>query len=403
MDRRTAGMRLSFVALAFVVLVLASHPSGANAADNKAKAKPAAKATPVVSTLPAGTKLDSRALARLIDEAIDARIREEQVSSSPRCDDAEFLRRVYLDITGRIPSFDKAAAFLDNRDPNKRANLIDELLASKDYGKHQADIWQGLLLPRTSDNRAVPFDKMTAWLEANFNENKPWDQMVRSILTADGDMDKNGAVVYFLANPTPDKLTDNATRTFLGVQLQCAQCHNHPFTEWKQNEYWGMAAFFTKVRFEGNPRQVVRQGGTVRVNESGKGRLVRLPISAKKVPAKFLQGEEPKLGAGEAYRPVLADWMTSPKNPYFSKAMVNRAWAQFFGRGIVNPIDDMHDGQPAVASATPGRSVRPVRRRRLRFEAARHAPSATARLTSAPANRRAATATPTPNCSAAWP
>jgi hypothetical protein len=189
---------------------------------------------------------------------------------------------------------------------------------------------------------------MTKWLETNFNENKPWDQMTRAIVTAEGDMDKNGAVLYFLANATPDKLTDNASRTFLGVQLQCAQCHNHPFTSWKQNEYWGMAAFFTKVRFEGNPRQAVRQGGTVRVHEGGKGRQVRLPISAKRVPPKFFQGEEPKLAASDAYRPVLADWMTSPKNPYFSKAMVNRTWAQFFGRGIVNPVDDMHDGnQPS--------------------------------------------------------
>jgi len=337
-------MRQTFVALSFTVLVLAVGASLANAADKKANGKVRPKATPVASTLPAGTKLDGHALARHIDEAIDARLRAEQVSASPRCDDAEFLRRVYLDITGHIPSIEKTSAFLDSREPNKRAKLIDELLAGSYYGKHQADIWQSLLLPRTSDNRFVSFDKMTKWLEASFNENKPWDKMVRDILTAGGDMDKNGAVIYYLANATPDKLTDNATRTFLGVQLQCAQCHNHPFTEWKQKEYWGMAAFFTKVRFEGNPRQALRQGGTVRLSENGKGRPVRLPISAMKVPPKFLQGEEPKLGAGEAYRPVLADWMTSAKNPYFSKAMVNRTWAQFFGRGIVNPIDDMHDG-----------------------------------------------------------
>jgi hypothetical protein len=288
------------------------------------------------------------ALAQQIDEAIDACLRAEKVVPSPRCGDAEFVRRVYLDITGHIPAAEKAAAFLDSRAPNKRAELIDELLAGNEYGKHQADIWQSLLLPRTSDNRFVSFDKMTAWLEKRFNDNKPWDQMVRDILTAQGDMDKNGAVTYFLANLTPDKLTDNATRVFLGVQLQCAQCHDHPFTKWKQDEYWGMAAFFTKVRINGNPRQAAMQGGTVSISENGRGRPIRLPVSTKRVPPKFLQGEQPNLSSSDAYRPVLAEWMTSPQNHYFSRAMVNRLWAQFFGRGLVNPIDDMHDGnQPS--------------------------------------------------------
>jgi hypothetical protein len=319
-------MRLTILALPFALLSLNATRSVADG----------------VPTQSAGSRESN--LARLIDDAIDARLRAENVTPSPRSSDAEFLRRVYLDITGHIPSAEKAAAFLDSRHLDKRAKLIDELLAGVDYGKHQADIWQNYLLPRTSDNRFVPFEKMTAWLEKRFNDNKPWDQMVRELLTAQGDMEKNGAVVYFLANATPDKVTDNATRMFLGVQLQCAQCHNHPFTDWKQDEYWGMAAFFTKVRIEGNPRQIARQGGTLGINENGKGRPIRLPVSAKRVPPKFLQGEQPKVASSDAYRPVLADWMTSPKNLYFSRAMVNRLWGQFFGRGLVNPVDDMHDG-----------------------------------------------------------
>ncbi len=291
-------------------------------------------------------KPDGRAMTRRIDEAIDARLQSESVTASPRCDDAEFLRRVYLDLIGHIPTADKTVAFLDSREPNKRAKLIDELLASTDFGKHQADIWQSLLLPRTTDNRFVPFAKMTTWLETRFNENVPWDRMVREILTAEGEIDKNGAVIYYLANAAPDKLTDNATRMFLGVQLQCAQCHNHPFTDWKQDAYWGMAAFFTKVSIQGNPRQAIlnNKAGKVAIGENGKGRPLRLPLSAKRVPPKFLQGDSPKIADGSAARPALAEWMTSPKNPYFSRAMVNRLWAQLFGRGIVNPIDDMHDG-----------------------------------------------------------
>jgi hypothetical protein len=318
---RTMFRRASALPLALLVLSTATHYAAAD------------------------SKKESRTLARRIDEAINERLKAENVAASPRCDDAEFVRRIYLDLTGHIPSAEKAAAFIDSRDPNKRAKLIDELLADNDFGKHQADIWQSLLLPRNSDNRFVPFNKMTTWLEKNFNDNLPWDRLVRDILTAQGDIEKNGAAIYYLANASPDKLTDNATRMFLGVQLQCAQCHNHPFTDWKQDSYWGMAAFFTKVRILGNPRQaILNKNGTLGINENGKGRPLPLPVSAKRVPPKFLQGEEPKLSTSDAYRPALAEWMTSPKNPYFSRAMVNRVWAQLFGRGIVNPIDDMHDG-----------------------------------------------------------
>jgi hypothetical protein len=297
------------------------------------------------STLPAGSRLDSRELARHIDRVIDQRLRAEQVAPSPRADDAEFLRRVYLDLTGRIPPAAKVRAFLADKDPNKRARLIDELLASPAYGGHQADLWRALLLPRTSDNRRflLLYPALTRWLEEGFNDNKPWDQLVRELLTASGQTDQNPAVVYFLANPTADKVTDNVTRLFLGVQLQCAQCHNHPFTGWKQTEYWGMAAFFTRVRLSGRPRPAGGRGPLLTVREDGKGRRPPLPDSAKVVPAKFLQGEEPPLRRGQPARPVLARWLTSPDNPFFSKAMVNRTWAQLFGRGIVNPVDDMHE------------------------------------------------------------
>ena len=196
-------------------------------------------------------KLDAAALAHVIDSAVDQRLAAEKVKASPQADDAEFLRRVYLDLAGRIPPADKAAAFLDSNDPAKRAKLIDELLASDDYGKHMADVWKDLLVKRNSDNRTVTFDPLVDWLTKDFNQNTPWDQMVRDLMTAEGPQDENGAVTYFLANNTVDKMTDVTTKVFLGVQLQCAQCHNHPFTDWKQTEYWGMADFFMKVQQTG--------------------------------------------------------------------------------------------------------------------------------------------------------
>jgi hypothetical protein len=185
---------------------------------------------------------------------------------------------------------------------------------------------------------------MTRWLEDAFNANRHWDEIVRDVVTASGEMADNPAVSYVMANRGPDKLTDSVTRLFMGVQLQCAQCHNHPFTEWKRDEYWGMAAFFGKVRLEGRPRAGGKGLPQVLVHDGGKGRPLPRPDAAKNLAPRFLQGEEPGLKGDDSYRAVLAAWLTSAKNAYFSKAMVNRTWAQFFGRGLVTPVDDMHDG-----------------------------------------------------------
>lgn len=304
--------------------------------------KPATPAplTRVSTNTPA--KVEASVLAGRIDHFIETRLASEQLKNADKADDAEFLRRVYLDIVGVVPPAAKVKSFLDSKEPDKRAKLIDELLASSQYGKHMADIWDDLLIQKSSDLRRLSLEPFFAWLEENFNNNKPWDKMVSELLTAEGTQDKNGAVTYFLGNPTPDKVTDNVTRLFLGVQLQCAQCHNHPFTGWKQNEYWGMAAFFFKVRPD-NPRRVANQGtGSPGVVEAPRAQP-KLPESAKRVPPKFLQGEQPKLAATEPYRPALARWLTGADNPYFAKAMANRMWAHLFGRGIVNPVDDMHE------------------------------------------------------------
>lgn len=300
--------------------------------------------TPPTQAPKSGTKLEAQALARWIDWQIQQRLDAEKVTASARADDAEFLRRVYLDIAGAIPPADKAIAFLDSQDPNKRAKLVDELLATPQYGRHLADVWQLLLVEKTSDNRRLQTQPLHNWLEETFNKNLAWDKMTSELITASGPQDKNGAITFFVSNSTPDKVTDRVARLFLGVQLQCAQCHNHPFTGWKQTEYWGMAGFFTKVKMGGADKKAMKAGTTPSVSEEGKGKQAKLPDSAKKVSPKFLQAEEPKLNPNEPYRPVLAKWLTSSKNPYFAKAMVNRMWALYFGRGLVNPVDDMHEG-----------------------------------------------------------
>lgn len=314
-------------------------------AAKKAEAAKAAKPAPK----PLGPALPATEVAKLIDAQLAKPLAEKNVPAAAIASDGEFLRRVYLDLTGTIPTADKARAFLDSTDPDKRAKLVDELLASSEYGKRQADLWVPKLYPRDSANRFVQKEPLVKWFTEQFNQNTPWDKLVTNLVTASGSVEENPAVTYFLANRSVDKLTDTVTQHFLGVQLQCAQCHNHPFTGWKQTEYWGMATFFSKVN-PANPKNPAKGGEPLKIGVTegtGKTRLRDFfPESAKTVPAKFLGAEEPPLNASEPYRPVLAQWMTAPENPYFAKAMVNRTWALLFGVGFVNPIDNMHDDNP---------------------------------------------------------
>jgi hypothetical protein len=293
---------------------------------------------------PAGTRLDAAALAQFIDQEVEARLAAEGIKPSPLADDAEFLRRAALDITGVIPSAGKAAAFLAMQDPSRRPHLIEELLADARFGSYLGEIWTDALVHRDSNNRKLKEGPLHKWLADAFNKNRPWDRTVYALLTASGTQAENGAVTFFLGNTTPDKVTDTVSRLFLGVQLQCAQCHDHPFTGWKRAEYWGMAGFFRKVQQSGNVKKAAKTGAAVAITEGNgpkgkKGKKVEVGLN---VPPKFLQGEQPVLSANQPYRPVLAQWLTAPDNPFFARAMVNKTWAHFFGRGLVNPVDDMH-------------------------------------------------------------
>ena len=350
--------------LAFGAIVLATQvPSDLAAQDAKAKkalkqklaAKKAAEQVkpPVTSpdAKPAPTNIKppaapaqpmpTAAVAQLIDSQVTQRLRAANVRTSPASDDAEFLRRVYLDIAGVIPTAEQATAFLDDRSGDKRSKLIDQLLSKPTYGRRMADIWATLMYPIDSDNRFVSKAPLHTWLEEKFNANMHWDAMAFELITATGDIDKSPAGVYAIANRGVDKLTDSVGKLFLGVQIQCAQCHNHPFTHWKQAEYWGLAQFFYKVNVS-NPR-AAKDGGTITVSEEGRinRKINAVPESAKEVAPKLLGADVLKLDTSKPYRPVLANWICSPQNPFFAKAFVNRVWAQYMGRGIVNPVDDL--------------------------------------------------------------
>jgi hypothetical protein len=366
-NQRSWRKTWSIVTLAFAALVFASvafdqeeaqaqeapTPKTKTKAAKKADFTPKSKNLPVADSLTGGKKIDTVALAKLIDQEISKRIKSEGAKSAGLSTDEEFIRRVHLDLVGVIPTADKVTAFLSNKDPQKRAKLIDDLLADSRFGHSLAEAWAINMIPRESNNRLLKQKPLEDWFADHFNKNTPLDKIVYDLITVTGEIDKNPAGTYFVANPTVDKITDNVTRMFLGVQLQCAQCHNHPFTDWKQTEYWAMASFFMKTRVQGSAKGAAKGGAVPSISENNKAPNKKggLPESAKIVPAKFLQGEQPKLNAAEPYRPTLAKWMTSAENKFFARAMVNRFWFQLYGRGIVNPVDDMHDDNAATHPA----------------------------------------------------
>jgi hypothetical protein len=291
---------------------------------------------------------DAAALADLIDRHIETRLEHENLRPAARADDSEFLRRVYLDLHGVVPSADEAARFLDDTAPEKRARLIDKLLARPRYGEYFADIWRGRLISPLFEVRGKP-EQFQAWLADRFNRST-WDRIVTDLLTATGTMEENPAVTYLIEGRHPRgvaDLADLSSRCFLGIRLNCAQCHDHPFVELTREDFWGMAAFFTQIQTPDRPKTVYRFG--VRDNPQ----ITLASLQDANVMDGILACPPTYLGAGEVEadhaqppRRALAEWMTSPDNPYFARAMVNRMWQHFFSRGIVDPVDDMHSAHP---------------------------------------------------------
>jgi hypothetical protein len=273
---------------------------------------------------------DAAALSVLIDGHIQSRLDDEGVQRVPEADDAEFLRRVFLDLHGVVPSAEQARQFLDSNDRQKRTKLVDALLASPRFGEHFGDVWRGRLISPLANEQRLQTERFTAWLANRFNQNDGWDRIVTDLLTATGKIDENPAVTYLIEGRHPlsvTDLTDLSSRYFLGVRLNCAQCHDHPFVEWKRQDYWGMAAFFAQIQTPGRPKVVYQAG----VQDDPKMTLASLRdfdmIEGFQLQSPtFLDGEALKAGGDKTYRAALARWITSPENPYFARATVNRMW-----------------------------------------------------------------------------
>jgi hypothetical protein len=286
---------------------------------------------------------DWRATSNRVDELLAAEWKVAAVEPGQPSSDSQFLRRAYLDLTGVIPSAGEVRVFLADDKPSKRVRLIEHLLAKPNHATHLANAWRDMMLPR-SNNAQLRFGQTAVfdrWLRGHFVDNTPYDKIVRELLTAGGQANQNGPVLYYTSlELKPEKLAASTSEIFLGVQIQCAQCHDHPFDKWKQNDFWGYAAFFARLQ-----RPAAGQRGLFQVVEGTAGE-VKLPDSDEVVPPKFLDGKELSADSGIARRVQLADWITSPDNPYFARATVNRAWSILFGYGLVDPVDDFGEHNP---------------------------------------------------------
>lgn len=267
---------------------------------------------------------------------------EHSLTAVGEATDQEWMRRLYLDLTGRIPTVAEARRFLSDKDPGRREAVIEELLSSYDHASHLSAVWRSFLISDTSDlSELGGIESFEEWLTERFLDNQPYDTMVSELLLAEGRVRDGGPLLFFAAGKLrPEEIAKQASRAFLGVRMDCAQCHDHFYDDsWKQEDFWGFAAFFARMS---QPKsRLERVSPVLRIRDDDRGEVM-LPDQGIVVAPRFPHFGEP-LVDDTAYsrREALGMWLTSPENPYLARATVNRIWSQLFGRGLVNPVDDM--------------------------------------------------------------
>jgi hypothetical protein len=282
-----------------------------------------------------------------IDEHVFANLKTLGIPPSPICDDATFLRRVTLDIGGRLPTESEATAFLTSQDESKRDRVIDDLLRSPDYADFFASKWTALLKNRRDDTSDIVSNfAFHAWVRDSLLANKPYDQFVRELLGATGTVVGNPPVAWYKRVKEPKQQLEDVAQLFLGVRMQCAQCHHHPFERWSQDDYYSLAAFFSQV---GRKPASVR-GEDLIFHKRGIATATNIKTGVALKPA-ALGNAIGEIAADEDPRLRLADWMRSKENPFFAKALVNRYWKHFFQRGLIEPEDDIRDTNPPTNPA----------------------------------------------------
>jgi mono/diheme cytochrome c family protein len=278
-----------------------------------------------------------------IDALVHDKLHRLRILPSDVCDDATFIRRVFLDVVGLLPTEEESAKFFADASPDKRTKLIDDLLSRKEFTEMWVMKWAELLQIRTNPTNQVSYKATLLyynWLKERISSNVPFNKIVQELLGSNGGTFTNPATNYYQIERDTLKVSENVAQVFMGMRLQCAQCHNHPFDRWTMNDYYGFASFFSQIgrKQAEDPRETV-------VFNAGGGEVNHIVTKAPQKP-KFLGAEEPDL-TGKDRRAALVEWMASPRNPYFATNLSNIMWAHFFGVGIIDPVDDVRISNPA--------------------------------------------------------
>ncbi len=299
-----------------------------------------------VIVIPKGLKYEWPGVQEVnyVDQLVSQKLRNLRILPSGLCDDETFLRRAFIDITGTLPTSEQVVQFVAQKEPDKRARKIDELLTRPEFVDMWALKWSELLQIRTDPVGNRGSYKATlgyyTWLRDQLEKNVPLNEIARELLAATGSNLENPAVNYYQLEQDPLKLAEDTAQAFFGIRIQCAQCHNHPFDRWTMEDYRGIVAFFTQIG-----RKVGEDPRAKIIFNAGAGES-KHPVGDKVVPPKFLGGAAPET-KGKDRRQILADWVAAPDNPYFGRHIANLVWAQYMGRGIVEPVDDVRISNPA--------------------------------------------------------
>ena len=291
------------------------------------------------------TEFESIPRNNWIDDRVIDKLQSVDVMPSELANDTVFLRRLFLDAIGRLPTPDEVAEFLAENGMTKRDRWIDRVLEQPEYADFWANKWADLLRPNPYRVGIKATYSLDHWLRQSFRKNLPHDQFVRELLTAQGSTWRNGATTFFRDRREPDEITTVVSQLFLGVRLECAKCHQHPFEVYGQSDFYGLASYFAKIGHKGVGLSPPISGGEEIFFAKDKGE-VKHPLTQQALVPKPLNGPSPVIADGTDPRIALVDWLFAPENPYFAKAAVNRLWAEVMGLGIVDPVDDFRATNP---------------------------------------------------------
>lgn len=292
-----------------------------------------------------GSEFASLQPKNFIDELVLEKLKDLRLPPSPQCDDATYLRRAMLATLGVLPTADEVRRFLADTDPLKRDKLVEELLARPEFVDYWTYRWSDLLLVSGERLRPDAVKAYSGWIRARVKENTPWDEMVRQIVVSRGSTLDNGAANFYALHQDPTDMAETVSQAFLGMSIQCAKCHNHPLEKWTNDQYYGFANLFARVKAKGWGGDFRSGDGNRIIYTDDEGELLQ-PSRGYAQPPTPLDGPSLAFNAPGDRRAALADWLTSPKNPYFTRAIVNRVWADFLGEGLIEKVDDIRLTNP---------------------------------------------------------